>query len=182
MAYYPDLLGPTMGALLDCAEDALIENGRPAALVHLVPGLQVAWDNCCEGEGQLWVRVLQVYPTGGPAAPFPQQDVGQSCGVAHLAAVLGVGVVRCVHTLDDQGDPPTGQEMTGDALGMTADMAILLGAIECCFIADRRPTPRVGVWTPQGAQGGCGGGEWQLTVGVSACGCNVQPPPPAPGA
>lgn len=173
----PDLLGPIMSDLLECADKALQEHGRPARLVHLAPGQQVAWDNCCDGQGQLWVRVISAHPSVGPNAPFPAVDAQQSCGVSALAAVLGVGVMRCAHTIDDRGDPPSASEMTADTLDTTRDMSILLRAVQCCFLPDRRPTPKVGQWTPQGVMGGCVGGEWQVTVPVGVCDC----PPPVEG-
>lgn len=162
-----DLISPTMQALLDCAEDALDDCGRPVGRAFFAPGANVAYDDCCDG--QLWVRLVNVFPSG---RPFPAADSTQPCGILVLAAQLAVGVVRCAHTIDDNGNPPTPDELTGDALGMTLDASILLSAIQCCKL----PTPadqliRVGTWTPLGVEGGCAGGEWSLTAGLKTCGC-----------
>lgn len=167
-----DLLGPLMARLLECADDALTSCGDPTGLVHLAPGAEVAYDNCCEGEGQLWVRAVNVFPTGGPRVPFPQVDAQQQCGVSALGVRLGVGVIRCAHTLDDGAEPPTAEEMTSDALQTTSDMQILLGAIRCCFTEQvNGPAPKIEQWLPTGPRGGCVGGEWTLIVPLDVCGC-----------
>lgn len=171
-----DLLREPMLDLLLCAETALDNCGRPVDLVTIAPGQTVAWDNCCENGGQLYVRAVEVFPTAGPGASFPAIDSQQQCGVTLLAAQLAVGVIRCAHTIDDEGNPPTAAEMTADALGTTADMSILLDAIRCCFGPQQRHF-KLSNWTPQGVQGGCVGGEWNLFVAVSPCSCLPQDDP-----
>lgn len=162
-----DLFAEVMQTLLGCANQALIDCGRPVGRAFLAPGSQVAWDDCCDG--QLWVRMINVFPSG---RPFPAVDSVQPCGIAVLAVQLAVGVVRCAAVVDDNGNAPTPEELTADTLAQSADASILLSAIQCCDL----PTTtdkliRVGTWTPSGPQGGCVGGEWTLTLGVGNCGC-----------
>lgn len=173
---YTDLVGPTLEQILACAKAALDDAGTPVGLAFVAPGSQVAHDNCCEGGGQLWVRLIQLYPTAGSRGPaFPQNDTAQLCGVNALAARIGVGVVRCAHTLDDDGTPPSGEDMTGDALAITQDASTLLQALLCCVPTipsqKGKPPAKIGVWTPQGPSGGCAGGEWELTVALGTCSC-----------
>lgn len=165
--------GPTFVGILSAAASALSEKGRGTALVHLAPGNEAAWDNCCEGGGQTYLRVGEIYPTAGQGSPFPNIDAAQrgvGCGVTLLALHLYLGVIRCAHTLDDHGTPPTATEMSDDALSALADMAILLDVISC-----RVPEVwgvqqvKVGQWTPQGVLGGCAGGEWEFYVAVDPC-------------
>lgn len=137
---------------------------RDTGIQFLAPGEQVAWDDCCDDGGvggQLWVRCLNVFPTG----PFPQQDNDQKCGVRFTTAVLAVGVVRCAHTLDDQGNSPTAEEMNGDTLGIMDDMEDLFTAIT----QDYHWKHTVGRWSPLGPDGGCAGGEWVIQVMVQPC-------------
>jgi hypothetical protein len=181
---------PVLTSILSAASSALNEAGVPAGLVSLTPGTSPAWDNCCEGGGQLWLRVVEVYPTAGTGSAFPQVDtaqkgVGAGCGIHLLAVRLALGVMRCAHTISDQGVPPTAAEMSSDALATLDDLGILLDVIGCTI-----PTltgvlgAKVDRWTPQGVLGGCAGGEWGFYIAVDPCLCKplpaVYPPEPEP--
>lgn len=166
-------LGPALLGILAAAYNALEDCGRPVGLAHLAPGTEVAWDNCCPDDGasaggQLWVRVITMFPSG---RPFPGTDLSQPCdGLTMIGVRVGVGVVRCCHTLDDDGEPPTAEQMTADTLGTTADANALLHAIEC----DIPQLPQVRAarlvsWMPQGPSGGCAGGEWEIIIGLDDC-------------
>ena|SRR5690606_378452 len=174
MATIPDTLGPQMQSLLDCANGALIDGGRPASKRFLNPGLSVPSDDCCESGGQLWVRVLQQFPS----RTFPALDTTSGCHPLFYVAQLGVGTLRCAHTVDDHLEFPTECEMTGDALGMLADKALLETAIRCCW---QPTTPYQKVlltgWTPVENEGGCVGGEWLISVAIGACPCPEEDAP-----
>lgn len=174
MATLPDVLSPAMSNLLACANGALIEAGVPAGKTFLNPGLEVPWDNCCEDEGQLWVRVLQMYPSR--TLPTPDQTAA-SCNPMFWTAQLGVGTMRCAHTVDDDFNFPTQQEMTSDALVMTRDAALLETAIRCCW---QPPMEKfiIQQWVPMTTEGGCAGGEWVLFVALPSCKCPTDPPEP----
>lgn len=174
-----DRIGPLMQTILDAGRQALEDAGRPVTLASLAPGGTVAWDNCEDNgssEGQLWVRIVTAFPTmgqssrGGRNTPFPAVDSEQLCGIQHLAVQFGLGVVRCVATVNDDGVAPSAEQMTADALGMTEDAAALLKAIEC-GIPGPRGYKNVLAWTPQGPQGGCAGGEWTFYLPAPVCGC-----------
>lgn len=184
-------LEPILTSILSAASSALNEAGVPASLVHLAPGTTPAWDNCCEGGGQLWLRVVEVYPTSGGRGSFPaidtqQQGVAGGCGIHLLAVHLALGVMRCAHTVNDQGVPPTGPEMTSDALATLTDLSVLLDVIGC-EVPDvvGVQSAKVDRWNPQGVLGGCAGGEWGFFVAVDPCLCKplpvVYPPEPDPG-
>lgn len=136
--------------------------------VSLYPGAEVVWDDCCDG--QLWLRVLEVTPAG----LGQQQSVGQSlvqpCGVPAWTALYGLGLVRCVSALDDQGNAPASSQLTEDTLQGNADRASLLRAITCTIPAFVEKITIVN-WLPLGPEGGCAGGEWQFKAQFSACGC-----------
>lgn len=156
-----DLTGPLLLRLLQCAEESLTV---PVGRSHLAPGASVAWDDCCLG--QLWVRLVSKVPTGS------SRDPGQRCGVVLWRSTVAVGVMRCAHVVDDQGNPPSPDDLTQDALAVTRDMTDLEQAILCCM----RDVPgalglTVLAWNPLGPSGGCVGGEWTLTVTEHLCGC-----------
>lgn len=156
-----DTLGPLLISLRDAAYDRLVECERAPALVTLAPGNNVAWDNCCENGGELWVRVLSI---------LPQPAGSQPCDVTDLQARIAVGVIRCMHGLQEEG-PPTAAEMTGDTLAMTADASALFHAIqdwEPTAILHRK-TLRIEQGTPLGPNGFCGGWEWTLSFRYSYC-------------
>lgn len=169
---------PILTSILSAAASRLNAAEVPAALVHLAPGATVAHDSCCEGGGQLYLRVIEVYPSvgnGSNGVPFPQMDAAQrgvGCGINVLAFHLALGAIRCAHVLDDSGHPPTADEMSHDAEGTMVDLALLLDTLAC----DLAGLPgvmqtKIGRWTPQGPQGGCAGGEWDFYVGLDPCLC-----------
>lgn len=170
-------LATFMQATLDCVEQGLTEAGRPVGLASLTPGGPPAWDNCCEGSGQLWVRLVQLYPTMGKDSPFPQVDTQQQgCKIHGLAARLAVGVMRCVHTIDTEAGIrfPSDVDLTGDTVPIMDDAETVLAALLCCVkdlpgIYDK--AFKLDTWQPQGASGGCAGGEWQFLVCFDVCAC-----------
>lgn len=146
----------------------------PVCRAFLAPGQQVPWDTCCEcpsgSEGQAWVAVERMYPV----APFPQQDAGaQRCHPTEYAADIVVGILRCAHTVDDQGNAPAAAVVTGDAAKVARDRKIILDTLLCDFLDDDADpgTFRLGAWTPLGPGGGCVGGSWSATIAVPACRC-----------
>lgn len=169
-----DVTGPAMAALLDCANTALNGYDRPVARAFLNPGLDTPWDACADNcDGQLWVRVIERFPSG---TPFPSRDTSaKSCHPLAWATTLAVGVLRCTPTVNDDGSPPAADAMTASALEMTEDAAILEEALRCCFAetAGSQLVARLilGAWVPLGPQGGCVGGEWQLTIASPVCAC-----------
>lgn len=173
MTTQPDQIGPLMQGLLDAAKAALTERGRSAALNTLVPGGEVAWDNCCDGGGELYVRLVEQYPTG---RPVPSPDTTQSCGITLLGVRLAVGVLRCTQTITDEGVFPSGSQMSEDSLGMVADSTALLDAIRChwspSLLEMISSTIKIERWSPLGPQGTCAGGEWSLTLAIDPCGCS----------
>lgn len=150
-------LGPALERWLACATAVL----EPVGRAFVQPGFEVAWDDCCDG--QVWVRLVAVSPTPGLTV---QKASGSPCGPEWLDVTAAVGVVRCVHVVDDDGHAPTPAALTADALRMTADQAALLDAVACCI------QPRQIVrWDPLGPSGGCAGGEWVFVARWPGCDC-----------
>lgn len=164
---------PILDGILSAASSALNAQGRATGRVERTPGLLPAWDDCCEG--QLYLRVIEIFPSG---APFPQFDAAQkgpggACSIHMLAFRLGLGVLRCAATLDDDGNAPYPEHVTGDADEMLLDMATLLDVLVCT--AAKLPgvlAMKMDRWQPQGVEGGCHGGEWGVYFALDPCLCN----------
>lgn len=155
-----DPLGQAMQQMLPLAEALLApEVGRAA----LYPGAEVAWDDCCDG--QLWLRVVDVVPSG-----LDQRPSANPCPPPMWRVTFGLGVLRCVGVVDDNGDAPSPARLTADTLQSTADRAALARAIQCGFgeILGRVTFVR---WLPLGPMGACAGGEWLFTGLVGNCPC-----------
>lgn len=106
-----------------------------------------------------WVRLVRLFQS---SAAFPAPDAKPIACAAVLAAVLEVGVYRCMHTLDGNGEPPSVVDQTNDAL-MLADDAM---AMACAVLATQAIVGRpyvMGGYQPL-ASGDCGGGALQVTV------------------
>jgi hypothetical protein len=170
-----DTVSPVLEALLAKSDAALTVCQRPVSRVVYVAGA-VAWDDCgCEADagGQLWVRVVLITPQPTPSQP---------CDITDLLVRAEVGVIRCRHNLDEEGEdyvPPTPEEMLTDARGQAKDADILLQTI-------RTWNDEPGTWSkfvnwkslriesgsPLGPEGGCGGWAWTLSFRLLMCrGC-----------
>lgn len=163
-----DTLGPALGGLLLAVRAKLIECERDVNVAFLAPGNTVAWDNCCDGEeggGQLWVRVVSDVPRPQPTQP---------CLITSVATRVGVGIVRCVHGLDNDGNPPTADEQSADTLQITEDADITFWGIQA-WEPFKRMVPKslvVEQGLPLGPEGYCAGWEWTLTFQRQLCsGC-----------
>lgn len=154
---------PVREAMSDLLAAVDVELRHEVGSQFLAPGEQVAWDNCCDdgngGGGQLWVRCISVFPG------WPKQDSDQKCNVRLATAVLGVGIVRCAHTLDDQGNAPSGDDMTADATRIMEDMEDVFSGV----VENFEWTANIGQWMPVGPDGGCAGGEWSVSVRLQPC-------------
>lgn len=168
MANCRDNILPLAQALLTCATDALVACGAPVSRASLVPGAQAAWDTCCddgEGEGQLWVLVRSI-------TPQQIQGGGYATCAIEFEAQLEVGILRCSVAMLEDGEPPTAETLDDEAVRMFLDAAIIREAILCCWGANLDPGSwAIGVWSPNGPQGGCAGGTTAVTVRFSDCAC-----------
>lgn len=134
--------GFVLGTLLTSSLSAALSAISPKPGRSFVqPGGQGAWDDCCDG--QLWIRIISIQPasTSIPGCP-PEWDV-----------LLGLGIIRCVSTVDDRGIAPPAASLTSEAAQMVSD----LEALESVVAEHKNQR-----WIPLGPQGGCAGGEWSF--------------------
>ena len=142
-----------LAAVVECAVDGLTDAPERA---FVAPGQEVAWD--CD---QVWVRVLTVEPRYPTSSNVRGATQAPNCGPNAWDVSIGVGAIRCVAVMDDQGSPPSSEVVTENGHEMTRDMLELLVAIQCCAL----PVPlRIGSWAPQGPMGGYAGGEWTVSL------------------
>lgn len=164
MTAYLNNITPVLEGLRDLLTSALASEGRPVGRSLVAPGLEVAWDDCCDG--QVAVRLISIYPTGNP---YPALDSIQNCGVTMLGLEIGVSVMRCSPSLNDDGSAPSPGLLSANASDLTADAITTLGVLttELPSILDPMfaKSVKVGAWTPAGPLGGCAGGEWTVRVG-----------------
>jgi hypothetical protein len=158
-----DLLGPMLTDLLSCTSAALSPQvGR--ALV--APGGLVAWDECCDG--MTWTRLISLDYT--PDLAHLGANNNNPCGLKWNASI-GVGVLRCSSTVNDQGQVAGPEVFIAEAMQMTQDSAALCQAIYCCNLV-KLPDLQVQRWDALGPDGGCVGGEWTITMKVNNYGCS----------
>jgi hypothetical protein len=154
---YDELAAADPSVVAPCAAGVL---SGAAAVVDR--GLDEA-SGCC---GQLWVRLVNLYPT----AQFPAQDA-TSVGDRDLswAVVVEVGVVRPAPVVREAGTElllPTMEEETAAADRAVLDAAIVRDALLYTY-ADALDVGMVlGAFVPFGPDGGVVGGATTATVHV----------------
>ncbi len=154
-----DYLGPILHDYVEHA--ARVLSPTPGRIIHIAPGQEVAWDDCCDG--QLWSRVIQVTPH---VTTSTRTAAGPPCGVDYWIATVALGVIRCAYSLAEDGTAPTAEQIESDGQQMLDDMAELQQVVLC-----NPNTWEIQTWTPTGPLGGCHGGEWVYTVKFQTCSC-----------
>lgn len=115
--------GTVMSQILESLQQRLIEDGRPCERVSLYPGTQEVWD-MGSAKGQLYLRHVQTFPTTN--FPYQQfQPVGNAVYTPN-AVRLAAGILRCGSTIDDNGNPPTPEQINADALDEADDTIALI--------------------------------------------------------
>lgn len=158
--------------LLGCVHQVLAETeaGAPARQC-VMPGGQVAWDECeCNG-GQLTVHVATDYP----ADTFPLQKLSgpfDRCEAAYLVVHYVITVLRCVPVQDDHGKPPPCAALSDAGHQAMQDRWALRRGVACCFEADNRlsrPPVLMQEALSVGGEGRCAGVELHVLVGFTNC-------------
>jgi hypothetical protein len=148
--------------------DELPVDGPCAA--GLVSGAAPALDrglDCAGGcAGQLWVRLVAVYPSRA----FPDPDVGTIRPPVSWAVTAEVGLVRPAPTLHDAESGtvtlPTMAEETTAADLAAVDAAILREALLVRYARAQGVGIALGTWVPYGPEGGIVGGAWTASIQV----------------
>jgi len=149
--------------LAECLCAQIIEDALPNVCFCGVVGgeqtvLDYAGQDCGDRCGMAWVRLITMYPSVTLGEPSIEAD---NCGKL-LGFDVEVGIVRCVSTPDEDGNPPTAAEVLADAELQVADALTMRRAILCCVTTSK--DIRLGVYTPVGPSGGLGGGMWSASL------------------
>jgi hypothetical protein len=176
----PDVTAlPLAQALLACLCAALDDTvGGPVCSCCLAPGPEpVDCCACAAGEGKAWVRVVRIFPTAA-RWPLPALDPS-ACAAGGYGVELELGVVRCVATIDDDGNPPSCDQRNADTIKILEDAAAMRAAASCCFPSTelgRQWRSLPGEWRAIEPQGGCAGGVMTVTIESADCCPPVGPP------
>lgn len=156
--------------------DALVgtPNGTPQRVCLLIPGLDVAWDNCqC---GQLAQVIVSEYLTNAPFDGGASATVGAACGLAYRVVSVATSLVRCVPMMDPNGKPPKCSAYLtagiNDVIDRTAVRLAVLCHLESLLAAGTVELYSLGAQTTLGEQGGCAGSvlTWSVAL-VNRCPC-----------
>lgn len=154
----------TLQSVLDLLTDEV--SGCPIqplpCRVATYPGPEVPWDSCevnaAGDNGQLWANLLPTFSIQGEG----------SCQVITFQAEIGI--VRCAATLDDDGNPPTVQQVALDAAQQAEDADAIYRAVMCCPSRSEAVRSMIlSAWRPVGPSGGCAGGIWTVRGVLNVC-------------
>lgn len=144
--------------------------GKRPASCCVIPGRDVAIDDCCAG--QAWVRIVRVYPTLPGDFPNPRSTVlGDACDDGGWWGIeLGAGTARCAPTQDDHGHAPTDATQEHAAAVLADDAARIRHTI-LHNLPDATGVEGVvlGEQSHVGPSGGCVGQETLVTVLTQYC-------------
>lgn len=119
--------------------------------------------NCTNKCGMAWVRLMSMYPSAGLGVP-DTTPAGNCAG--GLDAIVEVGIMRCVVTMDEQGNPPTAAQQFAATEQQVKDSLTIRRAIACCPVLSPKDFILLN-YQPTGPLGGLVGGAWQITVAVN---------------
>lgn len=175
------LLGCVCAALDDVAAVNPQLAGCPTCRTCVVPGTP-AWDSCgecCGGDGevggQLSVSVARMWSSTHEAFPAEDRTVrdARGCRFPVTAVEYVVTLLRCAPIPDDQGNPPSCEELTESAQQLHADAVTVAQAVLCCVpqTSQVRNGRRfiMGQQRVLGPEGWCVGVEQRVTVELPGC-------------
>lgn len=180
LAVLQQMLLDCVCAQLDAVADEVPDYPGCPPCVYPTAGEPVH-DSCCDCGGQLNTWIERIYPY----TSFPTQDDGVlgrgfgQCGMPPgLAVDMVVSVLRCAPTYDDNGEPPSLEEMTQNARLVAVDLQAVSTAVPCCLDdlvlpGWRRPSKYLltgsTINTPEG---GCVSTDVRVTIDLGRpCGC-----------
>jgi len=173
---------PVLTDLLACLGTALGGTAAgPVGALMLVPGASATTDYCCSDSGtngQGWVRLVGITPV--LATNNQTYPAYGSCDANRWVVQVEMGAYRCAPTSDDDGNPPTPDELTAAAQVLADDAAAMRRAI-CCLTSlpkwgpdsDTELAYTRGAWAPVPTAGGCMGGTQLFSFEINDC-CPVE--------
>lgn len=159
MAVTPKAQNTVFAVMKQVLADANAALTYPLGHAVVVPGVAAVWD--CE---EIAIRLVGFSPRS-TVQGRPPFHAGNCSGVMWVVT-LGLSVIRCAATVNDQMQPPSAQQITNDAEAMTQDLEDIRKFLECYS-----GIKSIIGWRPQGPNGGFHGGEWTFTYEQEMCGC-----------
>lgn len=107
--------------------------------------------------------------TGTPTVENPTEWF-RDAGHAMRAGIFAVSIIRCVPTMDDEGNPPPVAEENESSQLIYADTVLVLNALIAAEEAGDLPGGGSVVfrgWTNENAQGGLGGGTLRASISLA---------------
>jgi hypothetical protein len=153
-----------LAALAECLCAQIATDGLPEpCFCGLVPGEAPAVEyvtNCSDDKcGMAWVRLSAVAPITGIGIP--------NITINNCNSVIGfdaeVGIMRCAPVGDQDGNPPSDEELLAAADLQIADMMAMYRAMACCEALEEFI---IETYTPIGPDGVAVGGFWTLSAGL----------------
>lgn len=126
---------------------------KPGRVIAVVPGNQIAWDDCCQG--QLTCRLVSMTPVLAEGSSMAQ------CGIKYWQAIGEVALLRCSQALDDRGNAPKPSIVRTEGVEGLSDSDVLLKSI-----GDQNWISSISSWMPLGPQGGCKGIQIQFNFNL----------------
>ncbi|MFI0934574.1 hypothetical protein ACH4RG_22990 [Streptomyces sp. NPDC021019] len=199
MALRPEAIHDLTSQVLGCVCAALVDAsaqipGQPGCPCRacVIPGL-AAWDSCedpCgtpagQDSGQLTVSVARIYSATLESFPAEARTVFgvKGCTPPPFTAVeLVITLLRCAPTPNDDGCPPSCEDLEAAARRLHVDMVTVYNALLCCLPGTDPVRPRgrrflLGQQKVLGPEGGCVGLEQRATVALAGCGCPEEVAP-----
>jgi hypothetical protein len=130
--------------------------------VTLMTGQTPAADWCSGPDcWTVYARLDTSYPAGNGIT----QDQAPNGLLSPIVDRWHLGTFMCVADLDDQGNPPSAEQQTTDALHILDTMEKLRCAADAVITGHfSRKSALLGAWFPIGPSGGCAGGYWPLSL------------------
>jgi hypothetical protein len=147
-------------------EDALLNGDykldpAPQRVLSNYYGQSVPADLPC---GQLSFRLVSAAPKY--ANSNGRVAMRQPCAVDWWDVIVEVKIIRCIPTIDDNGEPPAPAKVKAAADQIMHDMSSILKTAT----ANKR-VYAVGPWAPSPALGNASGGAWMVTFRADAQPC-----------
>lgn len=161
--------------LLDCACSWLA--ATPAGCPDrrcLVPGVEIAAEDCCDQGGQLSVNVVNVFPS--TVFPIPDAGSPSNCDVPYDVVSYNIQVLRC-SPVGNEHQAPNCNDLSDAALRTMVDLNTVRNAVRCCLKDQESVSPIAGNgyrWTfgdhlTVGPEGACAGSNLLVLVGLPTC-------------
>lgn len=141
--------------------------GIPAGFDACVMPGRITWDNCCPGS--LRLSVARQYASDR----FPDLILRPSvCAQYSRATDINATILRCMPSPDQDGNPPTCEQLERTAIIQAEDADALWRATRCCF-ANTDFEYVIREVAAVGPQGACVGTNMLVTIGlVDWCECH----------